>query len=82
MKKVQFIFSFFLLLTIMLAFSSCNKDCICRYYDNNNSLLNTEVYDGDEVSATKCADMDGEENVPVEVHDNMINASYVSCSAQ
>ncbi|HMS52557.1 MAG TPA: hypothetical protein PKD56_09525 [Chitinophagales bacterium] len=35
MKKVQFIFSFFLLLTIMLAFSSCNKD------DNTNPVLKT-----------------------------------------
>lgn len=31
-------------------FTSCNQDCVCSYYDSSNSLLNTEVFDGDEVS--------------------------------
>ena len=61
--------------------ASCNKDCICRYYNSNDAIINTEVYDGDEVSNSECADMDGGKDVTTEVGDDMQVASHVSCSA-
>lgn len=63
-----------------MLFSACNKDCICKYYNNSDSVINTEVYDGDDVSHSECADMDGEENVATEIDDNMMMADHVSCS--
>ena len=62
-------------------FTSCNQDCVFSYYDSSNSLLNTEVFDGDEVSSSQCADYNGEENVTTEVNDQVVTASYVSCTS-
>lgn len=62
-------------------FTSCNKDCICRYYNDNDAVINTEVYDADEISNAECADMDGGTDVATEVGDDMQVASHVSCSA-
>ena len=68
-------------IAVAMFFASCNKDCICRYYNSNNAVINTEVYDSDEISNAECADMDGSKDVTIEVDDNTQVASHVSCSA-
>ena len=68
-------------IAVAMFFASCNKDCICRYYNSNNAVINTEVYDSDEISNAECADMDGGQDVTTEVGDDMQVASHVSCSA-
>ncbi len=72
---------FSVVIAVAMFFASCNKDCICRYYNSNNAVINTEVYDSDEISNAECADMDGEKDVTTEVGDDMQVASHVSCSA-
>ena len=63
---------------MMLFFASCGKDCVCRYYNQNNTVIDTEIYDADDVTTSDCADRDGEENVLTD--DNTL-ADHVSCSA-
>ncbi|MCQ2286405.1 MAG: hypothetical protein MJZ76_05985 [Bacteroidales bacterium] len=79
MKKTILFFSLLGIATLM---GACNKDCICRYYNDKESVINTEVYDGDDMSNSECADMDGKKNVATEVDDDFTVADHVSCSAQ
>ena len=78
MNRVLYFSAF---IAVAMFFASCNKDCICRYYNSNNTVINTEVYDSDEISNAECADMDGGKDVTTEVGDDMQVASHVSCSA-
>lgn len=66
---------------IASVFTACNKDCVCRYYDSAQTLVNTEIHDGDDVSNTECSDMNGRRNVVTEVNDNLVTADNVSCDA-
>lgn len=76
MKKIA---SFVALFTFVgFLFSSCNKDCVCKYYDSNNELLATDVFDGDELNTTDCANYN---DLNTEVNNQVVMASYVSCSS-
>lgn len=76
MRKLFSLFALFAL-TIFL-FTSCNKDCVCKYYDSNNTLLTTDIFDGDELSSSECVNYD---NLNTEVNNQVVTASYVSCSS-
>jgi len=78
MKRVLIIS---VVVAVAFCFMSCNKDCICRYYNSNEAIINTEVYDADEISNAECADMDGSKDVVTEVGDDTQVAAHVSCSA-
>ena len=63
---------------IMLAASCENSDCVCRYYDQNGAYMAEENWDGDQVSGAQCQQM--ENNTTVEVDDQTVVASSVSCT--
>ena len=62
----------------MLAASCEHSDCVCRYYDQNGTYVAEENWDGSQVSNAQCQAM--ENNTSVEVDDQTIIASSVSCS--
>ena len=58
---------------------SCEKkDCLCKYYDQDNSLVARESFDGEEVDASACSRKQNDKKV--EVHDTTFYATSVSCS--
>lgn len=65
---------------IMLAASCEHSDCVCRYYDQNGTAVAQEDWDGNQVSASQCQAM--ENNNVVEVDNQTIVASNVSCSTE
>lgn len=62
-------------------FSACEKsDCLCKYYDASNTEVARESWDGEDVNSSECEDL--ESNKSVEVDDQVIAASTVSCSQE
>lgn len=76
MKKLLFLS--IIAAAIMLVTSCEKRDCVCRYYDQNNSYITEENWDGDQVSSSQCQAM--ENNTTVEIDNDTIVASSVSCS--
>jgi hypothetical protein len=59
--------------------SSCEpSDCLCKYYDENDQLLGYDSWDGSDMSASDCANMESDNTV--EVNGDEVVASNVSCS--
>lgn len=55
MKKIM---SFLLVGTALVLFNSCEKDCVCKTYDNSDGhLVTVEDWDGDDVSKSDCQGM-------------------------
>ena len=76
MKKILLCAS--VAVSMMLAASCEHSDCVCRYYDQNGTYMAEENWDGDQVSGAQCQLM--ENNTTVEVDNETIVASSVSCS--
>lgn len=76
MKKLLLLSS--IAAAMMMAVSCENRDCVCRYYDQNGTYVAEENWDGDQVSGAQCQAM--ENNTTVEVEDQTVVASSVSCS--
>lgn len=76
MKKLLFLS--IITAAIMLATSCEKRDCVCRYYDQNGTYVAEENWDGDQVSGSQCQLM--ENNTTVEVDNETVVASSVSCS--
>lgn len=75
MKKTIFI----AIVAVLFTMVSCEqKDCVCRYYDHNGAYVAEEDWDGDQISPSQCQAM--ENNTSVEVNDQIIVASTVSCT--
>jgi len=55
-----------------------HSDCVCRYYDQNGAYVAEENWDGSQISNSQCQAM--ENNTSVEVDNQTIVASSVSCS--
>ncbi|MBP5401146.1 MAG: hypothetical protein J6Y35_05905 [Bacteroidales bacterium] len=73
----------FLLAAVIVAMltAACeHSDCVCRYYDQNGTAVAQEDWDGSQVSASQCQAM--ENNNVVEVDNQTIVASNVSCSTE
>lgn len=67
--------------TIAMLVAACeHSDCVCRYYDQNGTAVAQEDWDGSQVSASQCQAM--ENNNVVEVDNQTIVASNVSCSTE
>lgn len=63
-----------------LIFSSCEQsDCLCKYYNDDDAVIGYDSWDGSEVSATACADME-DDLVVEDVNGNDIVADHVACS--
>lgn len=76
MKKLLFLTT---IAASMMLVTSCEKrDCVCRYYDQNGSYVAEENWDGDQVSGSQCQLM--ENNTTVEIDNETVVASSVSCS--
>lgn len=78
MKKLFFLTA--IVATMVLVASCEHSDCVCRYYDQNGTYVAQEDWDGSQVSATQCQAM--ENNNVVEVDNQTIVASNVSCSTE
>ncbi|MCK9339289.1 MAG: hypothetical protein PHQ33_00360 [Bacteroidales bacterium] len=60
-------------------FSACEQsDCLCRYYDESGTEVARDSWDGESVNASECEAL--ENNDSIEVDDEIIAASSVSCS--
>lgn len=76
MKKI---FSLLAATALCIAcFTSCEQnDCLCKYY-NDNEVVGYDTWDGSEVSASECANM--ENSNEVESNADELGANDVACS--
>ena len=65
---------------LMMAASCEHSDCVCRYYDKNGTTVAQEDWDGSQISASQCEEM--ENNKVVEVDNQTVIATNVSCSTE
>lgn len=77
MKKLFFLAT---VAIAMMAASCEHSDCVCRYYDKNGTTVAQEDWDGSQISASQCEEM--ENNKVVEVDNQTVIASNVSCSTE
>ncbi|HPT52999.1 MAG TPA: hypothetical protein PK740_06925 [Bacteroidales bacterium] len=63
MKNTTLVFSIITLLLIILA-TSCEKDCICKYY-KNDKFYDMKVWDGKIVTEEDCDGMNDSKNISI-----------------
>ncbi len=77
MKKLFSVAAVALLLAFV--FGACeHSDCLCKYYSGNDELIGYDSWDGAEVNATECANMENDNTV--EVNGDEVVAANVACS--
>lgn len=66
---------------ILFLATSCDKGCTCKYYDENNVLVEIENWESDMISEAECINMNGQTDVSITVDNEKLIASRVICTS-